>query len=319
MTPASLAGFALVFLVSAWTLSATAALVLARAGARLERLGPLVERRAAEAAAIVPIVLAGLVVMVLVLQSLLGADHCEAHAHHAHLCLVHGAAWTHRTWVVVVLAVAGAAVLARLALVLASVLRGARSLRALHAISREAGAVRLVESERAFGFVSGHRPATIYVSTRAWTGLSVAEQRALIAHELAHVRHGDLRMRGVLEACLVLAAPLVGDPIRARWLLASERLCDAHAAEVTGDPASVASALVALCRLETTRLVAALGFTPTAADLAHRVRAVLAGRPLGVRPARLLGRSVLAVSVLLGGAAVLAAETLHHAFETLLG
>lgn len=319
MSAGSVAGFALVFVVSAWALSAIAALAMACAGARLERLGALVERRAAEAAAIVPVVLAALVVTVLVLQSLLGVDHCEAHDHHAHLCLTHGAAWTHRAWVVAALVGAGAAMLTRLALVLASVVRGVRNVRALHAISHEAGEVRLVESDRAFGFVSGRHQPAIYVSTRAWAGLSAAERRALVAHETAHVRHGDLRMRGVLEACLVLAAPLVGEQVRARWSRASERLCDARAAEVTGDPASVASALVSLCRLEASRPLGTFAFTPTADDLTHRVRAVLEAAPLGERPAAWLGRAVVIASLLIGGAAVLTAEPLHHAFETLLG
>lgn len=319
MSVGSVAGFALVFVVCAWSTSAIAALALSRFRGHLQRLGPMAERRAAEAAAILPVLLAAVAVTTLVLQSTFGVDHCQAHDHHAHLCVVHGAEWTERTWVVVTLAIAGAAMLVRLGLVLASFARGARSIRELHAVSRASGEVRIVESERAFCFVSGRRRPSIYVSSRAWACLTGSERRALVAHESAHVEHGDLRMRAVLEAFLVIAAPLAGDRVRSSWLQASERLCDARAAEETGDPPSVANAMVALCRLNVSRPAASLGFPPTADELAGRVHAVLAGAPIGERAATILGRVLVAASLSLAATAVVAAEPLHHAFETLLG
>ncbi|MDQ3340841.1 MAG: M48 family metalloprotease [Myxococcota bacterium] len=279
----------------------------------------MAERRAAEVAAIVPVSLAVIFVATLVMQSTLGIDHCEVHDHHAHLCVVHGALWIERTWVVVTLAVAGAAMLVRLVLLVTSFVRGARSIRELHALSREVGDVRIVDSERAFCFVAGVSRPSIYVSSRAWSSLSAAERLALIAHETAHVRQGDLRTRAIIEAFLVFAAPLVAERIRTSWLQASERLCDARAADVTGEPASVASAMVSLCRLHVSRPASSFGFTPTADELASRVHAVLEGGPTGERAAVLLGRSALVTSVLLVGAAIVAAEPLHHAFETLLG
>lgn len=319
MSLGSVAGFALVFVVIAWSLSLIASLVLRGARARLQRLGPMAERRAAELAAIVPVSLAVISVATLVMQSTLGVDHCEAHDHHAHLCVVHGALWIERIWVVVTLAVAGSAMLVRLGLLIASFVRGSQSIRELHALSREAGDVRIVDSERAFCFVAGVARPSIYVSSRVWSSLSPSERSALIAHETAHVRQGDLRTRVVIEAFLVFAAPLVAERVRTCWLQASERLCDARAAGATGEPASVASAMVSLCRLHTSRPVASLGFTPTAGELAGRVHAVLAGGPTGERAATLLGRGVLVTSLLLVGAAIVAAEPLHHAFETLLG
>ena len=77
MTLGALAGFALVFVVTAVTLSAFATLALqAFAGALRER-GPMVERRAAEAAALLPVVVAVIAVAALTWQSLVGSDHCE--------------------------------------------------------------------------------------------------------------------------------------------------------------------------------------------------------------------------------------------------
>jgi len=108
----SVLGFALVFATVAWTLSAIGGIILTKLRARLVRVGPMAERRAAEALAIVPLVLAAAAVATLVAQSAIGADHCQAHSHHAHLCLAHGTGWLDRMWVVVTLAGVGAVVAA---------------------------------------------------------------------------------------------------------------------------------------------------------------------------------------------------------------
>jgi Zn-dependent protease with chaperone function len=319
MSAGSLAGFALVFVVCAWSLSAIGGLALVSARTYLERIGPLAQRRAAEAVAIVPIAVASVVTVTLIVQSMVGTDHCRVHGHHAHLCLVHGAHWLDRVGVVVALATVAATVLGRFTLVAVRFLRGRRSIRELRALSRVEGAVRVVDSPRAFCFVAGGRRPAIYVSSRAWGVLDDAERLALVAHESAHLDHGDLRSRVLIEVLLVLAAPLVGDPVRSRWLHAGELLCDAAAAEATGEPASVASAMVSLCRLHTSAPAWTVGFTPTGSDLAGRVHAVLVGGPRGNEAAALLERLAIAgLCVLLIGAAG-TAETLHHAFETLLG
>lgn len=316
MSIGAIAGFALVFVVTTWTLSALGALAFAQARPWLQRVGPMAERRAAQAVALVPVALGVLAVATLLIQSTLGVDHCEAHGHHAHLCVTHGAQWIERSWVVVALSIVTATMLGRTVIVAASFLRGARSIRELHALSRDVGDVRLVDSERAFCFVAR---SGVYVSSRVWTSLSEGERAALVAHEAAHIRHGDLRTRAVLESFLVFAAPLVGERVRSAWIAASERLCDAHAASMTGEPETVASAMLSMCRLQATRPVPAFGFTPTVEEVEGRVRAVLACGPLGERAAVVFERVVIASCVVLAIAGVVAAEAVHHAFETLLG
>lgn len=316
MSLGALAGFALVFVVTTWTLSTLGALALVSSRSWLKRVGPMVERRAAEAVAVVPIVVGLLAVVALLIQSATGVDHCEAHGHHAHLCIAHGAQWIERTWVVVVLAIVVATMLGRAVIVAASFVRGARSIRELHGVSRSAGDVRLIDSDRAVCFVARRG---IYVSSRAWSSLTDGERLALVAHETAHVRHGDLRKRAVLEALLVLAAPLVGGRVRTIWLQASERLCDAHAVAVTGDAQTVASAMLAMCRLHVSRLEPSFGFTPTVDEVEARVRAVLAGGPLGERASSRFAQILVASCIVLAIGSVVAAEPLHHAFETLLG
>lgn len=318
MSVASLAGFAVVFVLVAWTLSAIGGLALLGGRTFLRRNGPAVERQAAAAVAVIPVVLAFAVVAALIVRSLVGLDHCEVHPHHAHLCLVHGAVWLERAWVVAALAMVAAFVAMRSGFLVANLLRGTRGLAELASASRVHGAVRIVESERAFGFVAGLVRPAIYVSSRAWAALTEIEREALVAHERAHVTHGDLRVRILIEGFLVLASPGVGELVRTMWRSASERLCDSDAVNAVGDAPAVASAMVALCRLNAVR-PSALGFTPAAHELADRVQAILNGEPSGVRSAAVLARVVSAAGLAIILAVALAAEPLHHALETLLG
>lgn len=306
----ALAGFALVFVVTAVTVSALAAAMLGL----VRRSGPLVARRAAMTAAILPVFAGVLAVGALVLQALAGADHCTVHDHHAHLCFAHGAHWGERSWVVVVLAIAGATFSARAVLAVAGYLRGDRSLRALHRTSALRDGVRIVPSERAFCFASRHG---VFASSRVWAELSLDERTALLAHEQAHLGQHDLALRALLEAMLVFAAPLAADVIRGAWLRATERLCDAHAAGATS-PETVARAMVSMCRLGS-QPAPGFSFTPAAAELANRIRAVLDGAPLGIRAARTLAWMVLTICLALAVAGMAAAGPLHHGFETLLG
>lgn len=315
MNVATLAGFALVFVVIVVTMSAIGALALGATRGWLQRVGPVAERRAAEAAVIVPVVIAVVGVVTLVVQSLLGADHCAMHVHHAHLCFTHGTQWIERTWVVVVIAVAAATFVGRAAIVGATYLRGARNIRALHEVSRRHGDLRIVESERAFCFVAR---GGVFISSRVWSSLPADERDALVAHEQAHVQHGDLAKRVLLEALLLFAAPFAGERARMAWMRASERLCDAHAASVTGDPEVVARAMLSMCRIGSMQNPG-FAFTPSVDELAGRIQAVLAAKPLGHHVAVVLGRVVIVACILLGVVGVAAAEPIHHAFETLLG
>jgi Zn-dependent protease with chaperone function len=315
MSLSALAGFVLVFVVTVVSTSALGGLMLATFGSRLQRVGPMVERRVAVVVAISPVVIATLVIGALVLQSSVGVDHCEVHDHHAHLCFTHGAQWIERTWVVVLLAIATAVVLARATILATSYLVGARSVRVLRAMSHARGEVRVVESDRAFCFVARDG---VFVSSTVWTTLPGRQRAALVAHEEAHARNGDLTKRLMIEILLVFAAPFTAERVRGRWLRASERLCDAHAARVT-DPETVANAMVSMCKLGNTQPVPGLAFTPMARDLAGRIEAVLASGSLGERAARSIGRVAIIGLISLAAAGGLAAEPLHHAFETLLG
>jgi Zn-dependent protease with chaperone function len=314
-----MAGFALVFVVLVAALSGLASVAVVLAGGALRRHGPHAERRAVELAAAAPVALALAVVTALLAQSYLGVDHCLDHDHHAHLCVVHGNAWLERPWVVAAIAVAASVVAVRLLLLVGRAARAAGSIARLRALGVAAGDVRVVDSPHAFCFVAGLRRPAIYASTTAWHGLADDERAAMLAHERGHVVHRDIRRRLGLDLLLAFAAPFVGDALTRRWSHATERMRDAEAAAVMGDPDPVARAMLRLCRLERSASPPGMAFTGRGSLLAERIEALLGGGPSGTRAARLLSVSFV---VGLAGLVVLAAglaEPLHHALETLLG
>jgi Zn-dependent protease with chaperone function len=314
-----MAGFALVFVVLVVALSAFASAVVTLCDGRLRQRGPHTERRAVALAALGPVVLALGIVAALVTHSLVAADHCLDHGHHAHLCVAHGGAWLDRPWVVAALAIAVAIVAARIVTLGARVARASSSIARLRRLSAPSGDVRIVESPHAFCFVAGLRRPTIYASTTAWHGLAADERAAMVAHERGHVVHHDLIRRFGLDLLLTVAAPLAGGPLAARWSHATERLRDADAAAAVGDPDPVARAMLRLCRLERSAAAHGVGFVSRGRLLTERVEALLAAAPGGEPSARLLSTIVVVGLAGLVALAAVLAGPLHHAFETLLG
>jgi Zn-dependent protease with chaperone function len=317
MSAASLIGFGVVFLLTSWLASALLTAMLRWLAPR----GPAVERRAAFLAAALPALLGGAIVAILVGESLIGDDHCRTHGHHAHLCLVHGAAWAERTWAVALVAAGSAALLARGAALALSMIRGVRLLRRLRWTSaQEPGALLMVPSDRPFCFVAGLLRPRIFVSTAARRLLTEEEWRAMLAHERGHIEQGDLRHRLALELLLLVAAPFAGARVRAHWDLATERLRDAGAA-AQAEPEAVASALVRMAKAALQlRGGSLVSFVPPAnGALARRVTSLLDRSPLGERAARNVARVALASAGALALLAAALASPLHHALETLLG
>lgn len=316
----ALVGFAMVFVLTAWTVSALVYLMFGVTRRRLRRLGPAAERRITALAGALPLLLGATVVATLVIRSIAGHDHCPAHDHHAHLCVAHGDAWIERPWAVALVAAAAAVLLARLSMLGGALLRGRRALAQVRAASTRLAEIRLVDSQRPFCFVAGLRRPEIYVSTAAWHGLDADEREAMLAHERGHVRHHDLAWRSLIEVVTAFGAPLMPAPLLARWEHATERLRDDDAAVALGAPEDVAGAMVHLCRLGASPAGAgSVGFTPMPGALNDRVEALLAGGPRGERAAVALGLSWLALVTAVAIAIATHAEPLHHALESLLG
>ncbi|MBK7076976.1 MAG: M48 family metalloprotease [Myxococcales bacterium] len=310
-------GFGVVFLLVVVAASALGCAVVAVGGRALAARGPVAERRAAALAAVVPPIAGVLVVAALALHSATTIDHCEAHDHHAHLCVAHGGAWLARPWAVAVAAAATVVTIGRAALLLATLVGARARVRTLAAVAEVVDDVRVVDSPRRFCFVAGVRRPAIYASTAALRALADDERAAMLAHERAHVRARDLLWRRALEVATLVAAPLAPGFLARRWDDATERLRDRDAARAT-DPAAVAHALIAMCRGEAA-WAASMNYAPPVHALTRRVEAVLATPDDEPRGARRLAIVAAALGAAVIVALVAFVDPIHHALETLLG
>jgi Zn-dependent protease with chaperone function len=313
VTAGGLVGFSVVAIVFATGLSLAAAATLATLRERLRNAGPAAERSAAAWALVGPVALTLAIMAALAIRGSGRIDHCLGHTHHAHLCFVHGAAWLERPWAIALVAASSMTIALRLAVAALRRLRARRAIGELRRVTRAGDRVRVVPSDRVFCFVAGWRRPTVFVSSRAWSALSDDERAAVIAHELAHASQGDLWFGVIAEVAAACAAPRVGAWLHARFIDASERVCDARAAQQTA-PEAVARALLCVCRAGQLQRAPA-GFPAAADALERRIRAVLARGAVG---SALGGGAWCLVIAPLVASTVFAPE-LHHALETLLG
>lgn len=313
MSVGSVVGFGALAVVLLTTFSLIAAAIAAMSRDRAMQAGPAFERSVAAWALLAPLALALSVVVLLAILGSRGVDHCVGHDHHAHFCLVHGAAWLERPWAIVVAAAASVTIVLRVGVIALRRIRARHAIRQIRRVSDAGEGVRIAHSDRSFCFIAGLWRPEVFISTRAWNALSAEERDAVIVHEHSHAAHGDLWLGMVLDVAAVFAAPLCGSWLHASWADASERLCDLQAAAATSRE-TVASALVQMYRAGQPQYVP-VGFTAASGTLEQRVRAVLSNRPMGER----LGVFAWAALLLAVAAIALLATPLHHALETLLG
>lgn len=176
------------------------------------------------------------------------------------------------------------------------------TLRTLAARMRLTGPIRLAESDRiATPCVAGLLRPVILLPITALTNLDESQLRAILAHELAHIRRKDLLvalLQRIIESILFFnpAALWLGRQLR----IEREACCDALAAEAIEDPHAVARTLAevaAASRAPAPFPAAALAMTgPDDAPLLQRIRRLLL--PNERIPARLPWPSFLAVTLI---------------------
>lgn len=313
MQPASLIGFAAVYVVVAWSLSLAGLLAYRGLRARLARRGPAIERGALELATHLPVAFALVVVGALCMEAVFGVDHCEIHHHEAHLCFLHGAPWRHASWAVGLVALAAGLTVARLAALARDVVRRRRVLAQLRTLSRDLDGVRRVDTDRPVCFAAA---GETYISSGVWNALDADERTAVLAHEATHLRNRDVARRLALEVIGALGAPIRWT--RWPWAAATERLCDAHAAAVVGDATIVAAALVKVYRLGGSADAVAMPFPPHPGTLAERVHAILAEPILDDRAVRRMAYAVALIGGIVGIAVAASADRVHDVLEALL-
>jgi Zn-dependent protease with chaperone function len=319
----SLIGFGLAFLFTTWASSILLGVPMLLAGAWLRRRGPRVEQAACAAGTLVPPLVGAATLVTLIVGSAAalagGADHCPAHLHHLHLCLLHGAAWGGEAWAVATVAFAAAVVVTRLARMAVTQIAARRALARLQEGAVRVGEVVRVASPHVFCFVAGLRRPRVYLSTAAWDLLGDDGRAAALAHERRHAERHDVARRLGLGALALLGAPLVARTLLLRWSSATERRCDREAAEIVGDPTAVAEALVALARRAGPVPACAAAFPPADDELSLRVEALLGPAPDDRRAASLLWRGASIAALGAASAIAVQADALHHLLETILG
>jgi hypothetical protein len=305
-----------VFTLVAALVATAVALAYPRFAARLGRLAPRQRARVLFGLSIVPTASGAAFLGIALLPSaaaLLGAaDHCTVHTHHPHLCPLHPWAPGPNA--------AGALLLAALVVAFAALgWRTARMCRALRTVAslaegREQDGTWRVRSPRPFAFTAGLVRPAVYVSTALREALSAPDLAVVIAHERAHARRRDALTTWAAGWLGALHFPSTSRRLEVDLRAACEQACDEDAARDTSDRLEVAAALV---RVE--KLQGAAGPWPSVAfgggDLESRVEALLAPPITDRRLPRLPFWAVVATSACL---AVLLADPLHHAAETLV-
>lgn len=328
--PGSLIGFGLLFVVLCAAGSLFAAALLRLSAGFLKRRGPRAERAAAAVSLVAPVGIAFVLSVILMATSFAenagGArDHCRAHDHHLHLCVVHGAAWADSAPPIVVLALSASLVGLRLVRSARRFSQARRDLRLLEDVATPVGPergfeVRLVDSEQALCVLSSSNPPALIAGAKVWSALDEEERAAVLEHERAHLEQHDPVSARIFAALSAFGAPMASNWILSRWRNATERSCDRSAAEVVS-PEAVASALVRLTRVAAAHRTQALltSFPSSPRETEQRIEALLAGGAEGRAAARRLFGAAIVVSCAVMIAAIALSGPLHHLFESLVG
>jgi Zn-dependent protease with chaperone function len=327
VTAASLIAFGAVFVATSLALSLLFSGSLLLAGRFLRRMGPWVERRASTAALVLPPLFAFGLVAVLAIASYIdlaaGTDHCLAHPHHLHLCLRHGAAWLSQPWALCLVVAAATFVGVRSSLSLRAhwvAQLAASRLRRLGApLDGSRRACFIVPSDERFAFTAGLFSPVVILSSATWEILEPEEREAILAHELAHLAHGDLWRRATLGIAASFGAPYLVNRALRIWELAAERICDRQAVLAVDRPSTVATAMLALVRPAPSRLAPESAAFAAGSHVAERIESVLREEPGGERRSRHLLIVFAVAAVILAIACGAFAGPIHHALETILG
>ncbi len=326
MMAASLIGFALAFLLTSVSISLVLGGVLQLTKRLLQASGPWAERRAAALVLVLPPVLAAGLTAILAGNStvalVLDTDHCLDDANHLHLCLEHGTLWSSQVWAVATLGFVATFVLVRLAQTVWAHTHAQLAVTRLQRAGRpldEAGRSFLVPSDDKIAFAAGVFSPAVIVSTAAWALLDESQRIALLAHERAHIVHGDLWWRALLGLLSCFGAPVLASGALATWKLACERVCDLDAACEVGKPSIVASAILSLARSPGPPLAPPAAVFAAACNVTERIHTLLDEGPDGAAAAKTLTKTLLLACFAAAALSARFAESLHHFLETILG
>ncbi len=244
------------------------------------------------------------------------ADHCLQHGvGHPHLCFAHLPGIELGLFQAGIAALVAVPLLAGTTRLVRAEWRATSELAALKSLADARpgkGRLRVVSVRAPFALAGGLFGPAIVVSRGLLQQLSPRERRVVVAHEAAHLRHGDAWRNVLFELLLIAHPPGVRRRLRTAWQSALEERADDAAARRFGAEGVVAT-LLRIARLNLHQ--PGPGFSVAGANLTHRARRLLAGGGGHLAaPPSLEIASVIALTALFTGA-VLG----HHALETVLG
>jgi Zn-dependent protease with chaperone function len=321
LIPASI----LVFAAAALLLSLLAGALYSPIRRFLRELPPAAEAEWLLALAGAPAV-AGLVLVVLALAPSLahlvgiGIDHCHEHGHHMHFCLIHSDLWTGSALDLLILLLAGLAVVTLAGDLPQRLWRAHGVARTLEALALPGAATtswRTVDMDGPLALTAGLIRPRIYLSRRLLEALSPAELAAVLRHEQAHRRRRDAVRQVVAEVLARLHLPPIRRRLLAHLSLAAERACDEEAALGGTGRLCVAGTLLKVARLNAAHQWPTDALLPTiaGADLEARIEALLRPAPERQVAPRLLLIPGTGVILAFG---CLYSDRLHHNVESAL-
>ncbi len=240
------------------------------------------------------------------------AHHCVAHGPgHPHICLVHPPIVALSPWHWLAVALAVLSLSWRIGTHLLHRRRVLAQLRPLLAFADRSGRLRTLDTPHVVALAVDPVNPVILLSSGLRRRLQPRQRRIVLAHEVAHLRHGDLPASRLIDALSVLHISPVGKNLRAAWRQAIEEHADDVVAARFGRE-DVAQTLIQVARLP------ALGAGPalraSGGNTVRRIERLLDGPTEMHRPAVFAAGYA---GAMLGGWLVLVWA--HHAIESLLG
>lgn len=187
-----------------------------------------------------------------------------------------------------------------------------KHLQSLLELSKGRGCLRRLNDQRPIAFAVGGASPAIVMSRGLLSGLTRRQQRIVVAHERAHLRHGDPWRSQLLAVVLSLFLPFVSKRLKAVWDHALEEAAD-DAVTQQFDRLEVAETLVHVLRLQLSPVEGthAIG----AGDTYSRIQRLIHGSPEPAFSVRIF--EPLYAAFVLGALIVVLNQ--HHALETALG
>lgn len=155
------------------------------------------------------------------------ASHCGAHSHdHIHACLNTAEQGALPVWHGAVALLAIVIAMVSLVRTLATERRLQRRLQALIKLSNGQGRFRRLHDARAVALAVGGGEPAVLLSSGLLNSLNPHQRRIVLAHESAHLRHGDPRRNRLVVLFLALSIPPLAKRLRTVWENALEEAAD---------------------------------------------------------------------------------------------